>query len=312
MRIVFNEVSVSNIHIEPRDVFSAVETFIETYSRFIKISSIISRTIITPVDINTLQLTSNCCIAQWRNSPNVDKDLSIRFKGMCDRQSIEDILADDIEVSHNDIIGKGFQIAYENDLPLLSFRFDDRWTSAKIECAICSLSEEIFTCSIVNYSDIASVEIHENWLNNRISREKLDYDTPEQIIVNIERLFPSLAFSDVAISQLKSEIQTVHIPMLVDRLFKLEDYFSKWDGTIFNDGVFPRRLVSPESKETIDTYRNEYTFEFESEILLVSHHMRYTGEGRLQGRIYFVPHSLKKKCIIYSLHTKLPTVLYPK
>ncbi len=73
--------------------------------------------------------------------------------------------------------------------------------------------------------------------------------------------------------------------------------------------LFPS-LVTPQSKETLKRFKKQHTFSFPDEQIIVSYHMRYTGN--IPGRIYFHPAGWLKKAYVCSLTTKLPTVSEPK
>lgn len=130
------------------------------------------------------------------------------------------------------------------------------------------------------------------------------------MLESLDDLFPSLIFHEVALNQLRSEVQVCHVQALCNKLMLLEKYFCNWDGKEFDEKAFPPKSVSPQSKETLKRFEKEHTFSFPHEQIMVSYHMRYTGN--IPGRIYFHPAGEIRKAYICSLTTKLRTVSEPK
>ena len=215
-------------------------------------------------------------------------------------------------VEHKNIVGKGLQISYESQLPLISFPSEDKWKQHIIDCSLVDI--ELDTKQNISLKNIfcnESLDEHKEWIINESKRQRPEVKTPEEFLEKLDDFFPSLVFHKNAISQIKTKVSPVDIPVIVNKLLTLEEYFCSWDGKVFDRSAFPRRFVSPESEATLKRYKKQHTYEWEGVNYLASYHVRYTGEN-VPGRIFIYPHNRLKKCIVFSLHTKLPTVDYPK
>lgn len=313
MQVVFNELSTSSKHLSIVEVNQLISAFVKTYTKVINTHPGIHRSIATPINLNDLELSPGYYLAQWRNDPTIDREEKRRFLGLCDRQTtttpgLEDLLY----VQFGDYVGMGLQIAYEQNSPVISFQSEDYWKHHEIGCTVCDLeNEEESEISLINLASEESVIVHREWIEKTIQHEYAGVKTSAEFLAQYEILFPSLRFHRNALAQMKNQIRAVNIPTIVEKLLELEKYFSTWDGGKFDRTVFPPRFVSPESEETLTQFEDEHTFEWEGHRVLVSFHVRYTG-GDIPGRIYIYPDHETKKCIIFSMNTKLPTVSDPK
>lgn len=313
MEMVFNEISVVRENLTTLDANNLFSSFLQTYSKAVASDLGISRSIITAIDFNALEISSGYYVAAWRNSPTVDKDDKMRLLGICERQNISVPSTEDYQfVQYDDSVGKGLQMAYENQNSLISIPSSDNWKQNVIQATLYDVENneenQILLKNI--YSD-ESLDVHNDWLKSEKSKEYSKIRTPDTFLSNISTLFPSLVFHRNALAQIKNQINPVNIPTILEKLLILEKYFSDWDGGKFERSAFPRRFISPESDETLSRFKAEHTFEWEGSSVLVSYHVRYTG-GDIPGRIYIYPQHEQKKCLICSLYTKLPTVNDPK
>ncbi len=313
MEMVFNEMSVSEEQLSTLDANKMFSSFLHTYSDALRTNLGLSRSITTPIDFNALEISSGYYIAQWRNSTLVDKDDKRRFLGICERQNISTPSTEDYQyIQHSDIIGKGFQIAYEKSRPLLSIPSTDTWKQHIIECLLYDVeNEEEKEIVLKNIYCDESLKTHNEWIISETKKEYLKIRTPDEFLHSIPLLFPSLVFHHNALAQIKNQVNPVNIPTIVEKLLELEKYFAVWDGSKFERSVFPPRFISPESDETLSRFKTEHTFVWDGTQIVVSYHVRYTG-GDIPGRIYIYPQHNQKKCLVCSLYTKLPTVSEPK
>lgn len=313
MDIVFNELSVTEERISERTINAAVSCFLEVYSKVIKRDISISRSLITSVDINSLTLSVGYSIAQWRNSSLVDRDEKRRLLGLCDRQRIVEPIHEDVQyVEFESKQGKGLQIAYEKQSPLISIPLEGKWKRHVLFCDLIDITfDERIPIEIKNIYCEESLNEHGTWIEGKIEKEYQAIKNSTDFLNMYSSLFPSLVFHTNALSQVKNQLSETSIQPLVKKLSVLERYFSSWNGEVFDRDAFPPRFISPESTETLSRFKNEHTFEMNGEMLLFSYHVRYTG-GDVPGRIYIYPHKGQKKCYICSLYTKLPTVSDPK
>jgi len=310
MQMILNELSLCTQKIHQSEAVRILEQFINIYSEAVKSTNGFERTILTSVDLNSLELAKGFYVSQWRNNTR-DRDMLRRFVNMCDRQEVMEFNQDEAELTCEKGSGKGLLAAYENGAFCISFVFEPYWNKFEIPCNYYSLEEnQTFSVSVYNLSNEAQLKAYSNQISEIREREISGINTPQQLLNSLNELFPSLIFHQVALHQLEEQVQVCHVGALCNKLMSLEKYFSKWDGERFEEEAFPFRSVSQQSKKTLERFKKEHTFEFPEEQVLVSYHMRYTGN--IPGRIYFHPANKLKKAYICSLTTKLPTVTEPK
>lgn len=306
MQMVLNELSLCAPELDKNEADQIFEKFIDTYNEAVKAPNNFDRSLLTSVDLNSLELSKGYYVAQWRNQVR-DRDLCRRFMGMCDRQEILESDRDESEIECEKGIGNGLLAAYENNSICISLLFDPYWSLFEIPCKYYSLkADTICDATVCNLSDAIQLQEHASTIAKMRQCELAKYDTPQLLLAHLHEVFPHLIFHKVALNQLKDEVQQCHLSTICKKLLSLENYLTQWDGSKFGIEAFPERSVSIESRETLKRFKKEYTFEFGEKQVIVSHHMRYTGN--IPGRIYFHPDHEQKKAYICSLTTKLPTV----
>lgn len=311
MQLIFNELSLNDIPDNIGDGEKLIENFTKVYS-IAKSKFRFSNIIMTYVNINEIEVAKNYPVSSWRNNSNTDRDIANIFRVLCDKQSIIDEIDDEIEFKFSHIIqeAKGALIACLNDEFLFSLSSHDFWSSFNIEGSFYDLKEDIYkNRKLRNISD-------ERHLNDNIDIFKYiekckvnKYPTPQELLDNLDSLFPNLIFHKKAKKQLKDEVESQYLKHLRNKLYEINQYFSSWEPGKFESDKFKSK-ISQQSKETINRYKQEHTFEFENKEILVSWHLRYTGG--IPGRIYFYPDENTGKGLICSLTIKLPTVNDPK
>lgn len=312
MQLVFNELSRSNNRLSVIETNKLISEFLHTYSAILKAHPSFSRCISTTINLNDLEICPGYYMAQWRNSNSVDREEKRRFLDICEKQHITLPSCDDFYVEYSGMIGIGLQIAFENQSPLISFQSSPDWTKSTLDCQLYDLeNDEQSEITLLNISSEDNIKAHNAIIEDSIKKEYVVVKTPQAFLMQYEELFPSLYFHPNALSQMKNQINPVSIPVIMEKLLVLENYFSKWDGKKFDLSAFPPRLISPESNETLTKFKDEHSFEWKGNKYIASLHMRYTG-GQVPGRIYFYPDHKAKKGIVFSMYTKLPTVSNPK
>ena len=310
MQMIFNELSLIENEMDENQAAQIFEQFISTYSEAVKKKNGFDRRILTGLDFNSLTLSRGFHVSKWRNHIK-DRDILRRFLDMCDRQIVVDFCQDESELICEKGAGKGLLAAYENSAFSISFTYDSYWKAFKIPCRYYSLLENAETSvQVYNLSNQDQLKEYSENIEEIKKKEIIQINTPEQLLDRLDSLFPSLIFHEVALNQLKDEVQPYHIPTICKKLMSLEQYFSEWDGEKFDETAFPPKSVSSQSKEILKRFKKEHTFSFPDEQIVVSYHIRYTGN--VPGRIYFHPAGWLKKAYICSLTTKLPTVSDPK
>ena len=309
MRLFFNELSVRTEELDVYSVRTVIEQFIITYNEAVKKYGF-ERAITTCEDFNNIMLAKDYPISKWRNDAGVDRDLARRYRGICDKQNVEALLEDEIEISCDKGNGRGLLAAWENNGVSISFANDEFWKNAKIDCRLCMIDEdEVSTVQVLNIAEKQQLVENGDLIQNLKKSEVQNITTPKQLLASLDSLYPSLVFNKVALEQLKNLVETKHVCAICNKLYMLENYFADWTGGVFDESAFPTKSVSPQSKETLKRFKEEHTFQFEDKQVIVSYHMRYTGG--IPGRIYFHPDSQTGKGLVCSLTTKLPTVTEP-
>ena len=310
MQMILNELSLCIGEVHQSKAVQILEQFINTYSEAVKSANGFERTILTCVDLNSLELAKGFYVSQWRNNTQ-DRDMLRRFVNMCDRQEVLEFDQDEAELTCERGNVKGLLAAYENEAFCISFVSESSWDVFEIPCNYYSLeADQTFSVRVHNLSSKLQLSDYSDQISAIREKEIMGINTPQQLLEHLDELFPSLIFHQVARNQLEEQVQSCHVGAICNKLMSLERYFSRWDGERFAEEAFPARSVSPQSKKTLERFKKEHTFEFHEEKVLVSFHMRYTGN--IPGRIYFHPSNKLKKGYICSLTTKLPTVSEPK
>lgn len=313
MQLVFNELSLASSEVE-LDFYQGeeiLEQFIRTYSEAVKDTYGFDRSIVTSIDFNTLELTQEYNVSKWRNSPHVDRDLLRRFVSMCDRQSIVCHNQEESEIICEKGSGSGLLAAYENDAMSISFVYDPFWEQYNLECSYYSLLEDQnYAVNVFNISSSEQLKENCEHIQTMRNRQVAEIKTTKQLLASLKELYPSLVFHEAALTQLKNEVESQHVPTICNKLMMLEKYFLAWDGAQFDENAFPTKSVSPQSKETLQRFTKQHTYIFPDKPILASYHIRYTGN--IPGRIYFDPDHTSRKGYVCSLTTKLPSVSDPK
>jgi hypothetical protein len=230
---------------------------------------------------------------------------------MCDRQNVISFSQDESEITCEKGNGIGLLTAYTNDAVSISFLYDSYWEKFILECEYFSFSNnKMYPVQVYNLSRAKQLQENKHYLKSLREIELSEIETPKQLLCRLDSLFPSLVFNEVALNQLENEVEVQHLSAILSKLIMLENYFSKWDGKKFEEDNFPTKSVSPQSKETLKRFERRHTYTFPDRQVIVSYHIRYTGN--IPGRIYFEPVNDLKKAYICSLTTKLPSVTEPK
>lgn len=113
MQMILNELSLCTQKIHQSEAVRILEQFINIYSEAVKSTNGFERTILTSVDLNSLELAKGFYVSQWRNNTR-DRDMLRRFVNMCDRQEVMEFNQDEAELTCEKGSGKGLLAAYEN------------------------------------------------------------------------------------------------------------------------------------------------------------------------------------------------------
>ena len=270
MHLVFNELSLLNDSIDKNQSEKIFDDFIKTYSHAVGNNIGFSRELITTVDLNNIEISKGYFAVEWRNSKTGDKDLQIRYKRICDLQKIQTYGDSNSELTYNGYVGNGLLIAYQDDLFTISLNSNICWNNYFIECDYYMLdTDETTTVQLRNFSNVKIIDDNLKDISSIIQAERMSCTTPEELLKNIDSLFPSLLFHQNVLNQIKNQLEKQYIPVVCKKLSQLEQYFSVWDGKVFDQNKFPNRSVSPQSNETLKRFEREHTYDFNDKSVLV-------------------------------------------
>lgn len=286
MQLTFNELSVSHDEISEIDAREIMTKFLANYTLLHRIFPDFSRKIITSTSFNNVELAPRFYLAQWRNLKTVDPDEKRKFLELCEHEELIATNDEDFFIQYGNHAGKGFLIAYENQYPTISFLTSDVWRQSFLQCELFDVEEGEKDVTIVNISDENTIEENQDWICQRIEEDRIAIKNASEFLDNYESVFSALVFHKTALTQMRTQIQNINVPTIVEKLYKLEAYFSKWDGGTFDKAAFPRRFVSPESEATLSRYKQEHTFEWNGSGILVSWHVRYTGGNNPRPNLF--------------------------
>lgn len=308
MNLVFNELSLEKVSDNKDSGKSMLEMFILTYNAAVTSRYRFSHDIRTTVDINSFELSAGYYVSQWRNEQNIDRDLVRRFKSICQRQVLINTCtySKDSEFTCEKGVSVGCLLAFDNRDVVISLGSCDYWKQCIINGQIYYLeTDKTEQIEILNISMPNHLIQNEEHLKKLSDNDLLSIKSGEQLINSLATLFPNLIFSSVCKDQLRTEVEAQHLSIIIKKLREIDDFFKNWEGEIFDEKQFQSK-VTPQSKETLKRFPSDHTFKVEEKIILVSYHMRYTGN--IPGRIYFEPDYDRRIGLICSLTTKLRTV----
>lgn len=305
MNIAFNEVSIHDLSSDEESIaIKAMEGFVKCFSEAVKSDFCFSRSLNTCVDLNSIMLSATLPIAKWRYL--ADKEIVRRFQIICEKQRLIDIAYDDLEMTCNGKHSDGLLYAYQNNDLVISIACGEFWKSFIINASLYDLSDDSTKeINLLNLSHEDQLITYKTEIRERFISELKEINSVSDLLKKIDVLFPSLIFHENALKQLRNQVEFQHLSALSQKLYELNEYFANWKEGFFEPSAFKSK-ISPESPETLKRYRKEHTFVVANESILVSYHLRYTGN--IPGRIYFHPDSISRKGLVCSLSTKLPTV----
>jgi len=163
-----------------------------------------------------------------------------------------------------------------------------------------SLSEAEISGTVRNIALSAHYDFHKDFLQTSL---KHSIHSGVSLWERKSSLFPALQFCDIVKVQLAAlNPSGPEFTQVLKRLFELEAFAEKWDGTAIKPADFSTK-VSPESESRLTIFKNELTVICpDSTIRLFSWHARYTPGA---GRIYFSPDNSSGRLIIGRIGLKL-------
>jgi hypothetical protein len=311
VEMVFNELSLKAPAIDKRTARDWMENFIET----VRIATIqgVQRKLIARADFDQLLLSTNYKIVQWRNDPDVDKDLRSFFRNLQDKSDppLPDIVNPAFEVFYEAMPAFGLGYACIHSSLAVSVKSDPSWDQSSLDIEVKKLNEDaevVDECvSILHASSGEHIYEHSDW----IQRQLQNFLTSGKEVWNHRNdLFTNLEFCGAVEKQLEGLYAgDPLLKSVTERLFELDNFCRQWEERIFNPKTLPCK-ASPESEATRNKFRSERTFMCpDGERRYFEWHVRLTPHA---WRIHFIPvpptdHNLSGKMTIGYIGTHLPT-----
>ncbi|NOV01919.1 hypothetical protein [Paenibacillus planticolens] len=315
MELIFNELSIS----EPTNSLVVARERMKHFVLLLQqlFSRGLSKDLRVADDFIHLCIANEYKIIQWLNDQDVDLELKRFFKARVSRRPYidahnesslyENFLSS--EFKYKEKVCKGLGVAHLVDGIAISLVSGEEWDTHILALKFVELNSlgELFEddIEIRHISDFKHLNLHKPFfeIRKRLASEDTEWRN------NLEEIFPLLTFCDRSLAQLfefgKGELI---LKQIRNRLFELNDYFTKWVEGGFDSQLLPFK-VTPESQRTLDHYREEHTFLCpDGEHKTFSWHLRMTPGA---GRIFFIPDEKTRKCIIGHIGNKLKTVNDP-
>lgn len=319
MQMVLNELSSKFPCESIEDGKRLMETFLDTY--FQAKTILRDDTILIDQDYQKVELARGYPIAKWRNDETVDREIRRRFYRMMNRSvtfTTEDFKEEaswliSAEFNHQGREAKGCLIAYEREDLAISFLSEPCWKCEEIEGLYSLLDEngeileEDKTVAVPNVSCEENLFSFESRYRATIAQlGKTTLKSGQDILRNCQSLLPNLVLCNNAVRQLENDIGAEAVAQVYKKLLELQKYFEN-PGDAFDKNALNH--ATPESDPTIKQFKEEHTFVLpDGERKVFTWHVRFTG--CYEGRIFFSPDVVNKKCYIGHIGHKLPTVKY--
>lgn len=309
--LIFNNLSTTPITSNKNDAIDRMATFISVMERVF--SNKVNGCLRTDTDFYLIKLSEDYSISDWAADPIIERDKKVFFLSIATTSPfLSDVSEYILEAQHKiDVLFQNLTslsliASYLLEGILISFN-QIPWDNPVITCELHEIDEESGeidvtpAIQIINISQTAHVENHHDWIQKRLVK---DLDSMEDLWIKKVELLPHLDFCINVEKQLTQiHRKDPHFMQVMNKLFQLEDYFSKW-----TDGNFDRNAFSkcnPVSPETLQSYEDAYTFEYDDEPMVAKWHIYFTPGA---GRIYFAANYAARRCTVCHIGNKLPDV----
>ncbi|MDO3411570.1 hypothetical protein QWJ34_17535 [Saccharibacillus sp. CPCC 101409] len=313
MELVFNDLCL-NVPLENVEKARLkMDQFIKLMAAFFKAMG--SKDLRTNENFIHLELASDYRIIQWINDSSVDKEAKRFFKSSITRKPyINDHKESHIyskflssDFFHNGLKCEGIGIAHLLEAISISLESKSEWNRDYLKIQFIEIDEENDIQENIIYvrhaSKIEHLDSHRSYITEVRALEYRDnIEWRDQLDVT----FPNLLFCEHAKLQLSKYKKGEPILKQIQiRLFELNSHFqdAKERGADYSN--IPSK-TTPESKATLDAYKEEHTFRCpDGKGRTFSWHVRMTPGA---GRIFFLYEEDVGKCIIGHIGNKLKTV----
>lgn len=313
--VAFNELSLQPLAPDQAEARQRVARFIDVLRALKKTKSGKSLLLRLPEPIDQIPLADGYWFAQWRNDPEVDRDLRREWLAL---QTNSPVLSN-LEESHavqpriaatyyyREKATAGLGAAHLLDGIAVGFCAEDCWDLANIELIERSLhddgSETDKQVTVKHASKVIHVSAHEAWLKEFFPSVRDGRTLWEKR----KELFPILQFCLRTEKQI-CDLDAGHplLGQIIQKLRGLQRYAATWKIGHFDTESIGFK-VTPESMQTLQMYPDEHTFLCPDEQKrLFSWHARLTPDA---WRLFLYP---EKPGTIYIGHIgpKLPNASY--
>jgi hypothetical protein len=316
LEMVFNELSIRPYAVNIPTARERMATLVNTIASAIRLS--VKPILRTNEEFQSALIAPNYLLAQWRNDPEVERDLKALFNSV---DAKTPFLRDISDTTVADRIGRsefkykaetatGLGVAYLIEGLAISLMSDQNWNNPVISLNVDILDDagEVLseTVEIVHACNPDHTERHEGWIRNRTRtgvRDGVDLWNRRN------ELFPFLDICENVGSQILGlGSNNAKLRPVMKRLLELNDYAAQWEEGVFDASAIPSK-VSRESESTLREYGNERSFYCPDGLTrLFSWHARLTPGA---WRLHFFPDPSRRVIIIGYIGPKLPTVSDP-
>ncbi|WP_406242053.1 hypothetical protein ACF3M2_14205 [Tissierella carlieri] len=318
MYIVFNELSID---LDISEEFTK-EKAREIINKFIDVLRKIKQRyrldgLITTHDIFSFKVSSEYSINDWLSDPLVNKTykdfLRILYNQKCsyiDNKNY-DLNEFEINIEGYKFIGIGCLVASNTDKNVVSLQTHELWINEIISGVLSSLDDEMdkIITKDIQLNNI-SEEAHCLRLEDKLKKTAFDnLSSGQDLWEKRELLFPNLIFCESVKEQLYKDPQKFHIEQIAKKLFRIQEYFSEYDGV-----YHPKKLGLDARSESETVKSNEslramrYFKKTDGSNDYFYDHIGFMGN--YCGRIHFLPDDENRKCYIGYIGRHLKTKKY--
>lgn len=249
----------------------------------------------------------------WLNDDTVDREYK-RFLRIYMSEHIEYVDTTNVDgefrvnIDGNNHIGVGCALAHEKQDVLLSRITHDIWKAENIEGNYYALDEDGEISSKASCLTNINELMHcEKLKEIALEREFADISSGYDLWEKRERLYPNLIFCDDVKKHIYDNPEKYHIIKIMERLKKLQDYFSQ------PHGFYDPKELGLNARTESDTVKNDPDLKKYRLFKLPTGEQKYFFDhigfyGKFSGgRIHFLPMVEEHKCYIGYIGKHLPT-----
>lgn len=308
MSLVINELSLVSSDFGSREEGkSLMEDFIDCVTQFQRITA--DNKIVMVGGVSNIMLTKDYSIHNWQSDKGVDKKYKDKYRSILNRGEYIDCDTywnREFRIKeYKEVNAVGCAIAYEEESYVVSFKNHDLWKRNQIAGKYYLLEENsLYEDAAVN--NISCLE-HLSGLEVERKNQAVQMITSGQDLwEKREELYPHLVFCERVKIQLYQDTERIHIQGIMNKLERLEEYFSSFDGNFDYKLLGHRARCESESVENNPDLREMRRFQTPyGDSRYFFWHISFSG--KYPGRIHFLPDGENRVCIIGHIGHHLPT-----